>query len=140
MADTFKKYEAMMAQKRQRKAEKSKSDKGKERLLPPKLTIQRLSAHVKGRTYGEIFSHNSAFLGKMLNDTDGSSEIVTIEKFIEGSPFVKYMNNTGDIDRELPTTAVEKAEALAISLTMSANKNFCQSIHKELATDYVTPK
>ena len=82
MADTFKKYEAMMAQKRQRKAEKSKSDKGKERLLPPKLTIQRLSAHVKGRTYGktygEIFSHNSAFLGKMLNDTDGSSEIVTI--------------------------------------------------------------
>ena len=48
MADTFKKYEAMMAQKRQRKAEKSKSDKGKERLLPPKLTIQRLSAQVKG--------------------------------------------------------------------------------------------
>ena len=48
MADTFKKYETMMAQKRQRKAEKSKSNKGKERLLPPKLTIQRLSAQVKG--------------------------------------------------------------------------------------------
>ena len=48
MADTLKKYEAMMAPKRKRKAEKSKSDKGKERLLPPKLTIQTLSAQVKG--------------------------------------------------------------------------------------------
>ena len=48
----------------------------------------------------------------MLNDVDGSSEIVTIEKFIEGSPFLKHMNNTGDIDRELPTIAVDKAEAL----------------------------
>ena len=76
-------------------------------------SIAEQMARKLGKTYGEIFSYNSAFLGKMLNDTDGSSEIVTIEKFIEGSPFVKYMNNTGDIDRELPTTAVEKAEALA---------------------------
>ena len=76
-------------------------------------SIAEQMARKLGKTYGEIFSYNSAFLGKMLNDTDGSSEIVTIEKFIEGSPFVKYMNNTGGIDRELPTTAVEKAEALA---------------------------
>ena len=72
-------------------------------------SIAEQMARKLGKTYGEIFSYNSAFLGKMLNDTDGSSEIVTIEKFIEGSPFVKY------IDRELPTTAVEKAEALAHS-------------------------
>ena len=76
-------------------------------------SIAEQMARKLGKTYGEIFSYNSAFLGKMLNDTDGSSEIVTIEKFIEGSPFVKYMNNTGDIDCELPTTAVEKAEAQA---------------------------
>ena len=74
----------------------------------------------------------------MLNDTDGSSEIVTIEKFI-GSPFVKYMNNTGDIDRELPTTAVEKAEALAhFSYDVSKQKFLLVDI--QLATDYVTPK
>ena len=78
-----------------------------------KINCRTKMARKLGKTYGEIFSYNSAFLGKMLNDTDGSSEIVTIEKFIEGSPFVKYMNNTGDIDCELPTTAVEKAEALA---------------------------
>ena len=76
-------------------------------------SIAKQMARKLGKTCGEIFSYNSPFLGKMLNDTDGSPEIVTIEKFLEGSPFVKYMNNTGDIDRELPTTAVEKAEALA---------------------------
>ena len=76
-------------------------------------SIAEQMARKLGKTCGEIFSYNSAFLGKMLNDTDGSSENVTIEKFIEGLSFVKYMNNTGDIDRELPTTAVEKAEALA---------------------------
>jgi hypothetical protein len=48
MAEIFKKYEATMAEKRKRKNEKNKSNKGKERLLPPKLTIQRLSAQVKG--------------------------------------------------------------------------------------------
>ena len=48
MAKKFKQYQATMAQKRQRKAEKNKSYKGKERILPAKLTIQRLSAQVKG--------------------------------------------------------------------------------------------
>jgi hypothetical protein len=48
MAEKFKQYQATMAQKRQRKAEKNKSYKGKERILPAKLTIQRLSAQVKG--------------------------------------------------------------------------------------------
>ena len=37
-----------MARKRQRKVEKNKSCMGKERMLPTKLTIQRLSAQVKG--------------------------------------------------------------------------------------------
>ena len=72
-------------------------------------SIAEQMARKLGKMCIEIFSYNSAFLGKMLNDTDDSSEIVTIEKFIEGSPFV---NNTGDIDRELPTTAMQKAEAL----------------------------
>ena len=40
----FKKYEGMMAQKRQRNTEKQV----KHRLLPPKLTIQRKSGQVKG--------------------------------------------------------------------------------------------
>ena len=46
--DEFKKYQAMMALKRQKKTEKSKLTKGKGRLLPAKLSIQRLSAQVKG--------------------------------------------------------------------------------------------
>ena len=37
-----------MAAKRTGKTEKNKSGKGKDRLLPVKLTIQRLSAQVKG--------------------------------------------------------------------------------------------
>lgn len=48
MAEKFKQYEAVMARKRQRKVEKNKSCMGKERMLPTKLTIQRLSAQVKG--------------------------------------------------------------------------------------------
>ena len=48
MAEKFKQYEAVMARKRQRKVEKNKSCKDKERMLPTKLTIQRLSAQVKG--------------------------------------------------------------------------------------------
>jgi hypothetical protein len=43
----FKKYEAEMALKRRRKTEKS-GNKNKDRLLPSRLTIQRLSAQVKG--------------------------------------------------------------------------------------------
>ena len=76
-------------------------------------SIAEQMARKLGRKFGEMFSYNSAFLGKIQSEVDGFSEIVTIEKFIEGSPFVKYMNNTGDIDRELPPHAVEKAEALA---------------------------
>ena len=76
-------------------------------------SIAEQMARKLGKMCGDVFSYNSAFLGKMLNNVDGSSEIFTIEKLIEGSPFVKYMNNTGDIDRELPTIAVEKTEALA---------------------------
>ena len=44
----FKKYEAQMALKRQRKTEKTRVNKNKDRLLPSRLTIQRLSAQVKG--------------------------------------------------------------------------------------------
>ena len=44
----FKKYAAAMAQKRQTKVERKKLAKGKERILPTKLTIQRLAAQVKG--------------------------------------------------------------------------------------------
>ena len=46
--EEFKKYQKIMAVKRTRKAEKNKPGKGKDRLLPEKLTIQRLSAQVKG--------------------------------------------------------------------------------------------
>lgn len=46
--DEFKKYQKMMAVKRTRKTEKNRPSKGKDRLLPEKLTIQRLSAQVKG--------------------------------------------------------------------------------------------
>ena len=76
-------------------------------------SIAKQMARKLANKSGEMFSYNTAFLGKMHCEADGSLEIVTIEKFIDGSPFVKYMNNTGDIDRELPTAAVEKAEALA---------------------------
>ena len=37
-----------MALKRQRKTKRNKFDKKKDRLLPARLTIQRLAAHVKG--------------------------------------------------------------------------------------------
>ena len=43
----FKKYQAQMALKRQRKTERNKVDK-KDRLLPARLTIQRLASQVKG--------------------------------------------------------------------------------------------
>ena len=46
--EQFKKYAAAMAQKRQTKVERKKLAKGKERILPTKLTIQRLVAQVKG--------------------------------------------------------------------------------------------
>jgi hypothetical protein len=46
--DEFKKYQKIMAAKRTRKTDKNKLGKGKDRLLPEKLTIQRLSAQVKG--------------------------------------------------------------------------------------------
>ena len=46
--EQFKKYAAAMAQKRQTKVERKKLAKGKERILPTKLTIQRLAAQVKG--------------------------------------------------------------------------------------------
>lgn len=41
-------HKAQMAFKRQRKTERSKVDKKKDRLLPARLTIQRLAAQVKG--------------------------------------------------------------------------------------------
>ena len=44
----FKKYQAQMALKRQRKTERNKVDKKKDRLLPARLTIQRLASQVKG--------------------------------------------------------------------------------------------
>jgi hypothetical protein len=44
----FKKYEAEMALKRRRNTEKKGGNKNKDRLLPSRLTIQRLSAQVKG--------------------------------------------------------------------------------------------
>lgn len=44
----FKKYQAEMALKRQRKTEKKGGNKNKDRLLPARLTIQRLTAQVKG--------------------------------------------------------------------------------------------
>ena len=71
------------------------------------------------KTCSDILSYNSAFLGEMLNDVDCNSEIVAIEKFKEGSPIVKYMNNTGDIDREL----WRKLKLWPIFLTISANKS-----------------
>ena len=47
-ASEFKKYQAQMALKRQRKTEKNKVNKKKDRLLPARLTIQHLAAQVKG--------------------------------------------------------------------------------------------
>ena len=44
----FKKYQAQMALKRQGKTERNKADKKKDRLLPARLTIQRLASQVKG--------------------------------------------------------------------------------------------
>ena len=46
MADTFKKYEAIMAQKRQRKTEKKQIKQGQRKTFATK--IERLSAQVKG--------------------------------------------------------------------------------------------
>ena len=46
--EQFKKYAAAMAQKRQTKVKRKKLPKKKERILPTKLTIQRLAAQVKG--------------------------------------------------------------------------------------------
>ena len=43
--DEFKRHQKIMAAKR---AERNKPGKGKDRLVPEKLTIQRLSAQVKG--------------------------------------------------------------------------------------------
>ena len=49
MADEkeFKKYQAIMAAKRTRKTEKNKSGKGKDRLLPEKLTIHHYQRRLK---------------------------------------------------------------------------------------------
>ena len=41
-------HKVQMALKRQRKTKRNKFDKKKDRLLPARLTIQRLAAHVKG--------------------------------------------------------------------------------------------
>ncbi|CAB4030489.1 Hypothetical predicted protein, partial [Paramuricea clavata] len=46
--DEFKKNQKFMAAKRTRKTERNKLGKGKDRLVPEKLTIQRLLAQVKG--------------------------------------------------------------------------------------------
>jgi hypothetical protein len=46
--DEFKKNQKIMAAKRTRKTERNKPGKGKDRLVPEKLAIQRLSAQVKG--------------------------------------------------------------------------------------------
>jgi hypothetical protein len=46
--DEFKKNQKIMAAKRTRKTERNKPGKGKDRLVPEKLAIQRLSVQVKG--------------------------------------------------------------------------------------------
>ena len=62
--------------------------------------------------FGETFRYNEIYFGKIQVDKS-TTKSVTIEQFIEGSPFVKYMNNTGEILHDRTTIVVQKVEALA---------------------------
>ena len=65
-----------------------------------------------GSEFGETFRYNEVYFGKIQVDKN-TTESVTTEQFIEGSPFVKYMNNTGEILHDRTTIVVQKVEALA---------------------------
>ena len=65
-----------------------------------------------GSEFGETFCYNEIYFGKIQVD-ENSTENVTIEEFIKGNPFVKYMNNTGEILHERTTIVVQKVDILA---------------------------
>jgi hypothetical protein len=70
--------------------------------------------------FGEVFSYNKVFFGIVQGI---NTEVVTIEELIEGHPFIKYMNNTGEIMHDRTMPAVQKAEALAHFSYQVSQKN-----------------
>ena len=61
--------------------------------------------------FGEFFSYDSMFLGKIKSTKNEKQSFVTIEKFIEGK-FIKYVNNNGIVTANRDDVITQKAEAL----------------------------
>ena len=82
-----------------------------------------------GGEFEETFRCNEIYFGKIQVDKN-TTESVTIEQFIEGSSFVKYMNNTGEILHDRTTIVVQRVEALAhFSYQVSKGKFLLVDIH-----------
>ena len=61
--------------------------------------------------FGEVFSYDNMYLGKIKSTENENQSFVTIEKFIEGK-FIKYVNNNGIVTASKDDVIIQKAEAL----------------------------
>ena len=82
-----------------------------------------------GSEFGETFRYNEIYFGKIQVDKN-TTESVTIEQFIEGSPFVKYMNNTGRFSMIVPQLLCRRWKHLLIFHIRSAKVSFCWLTYK----------
>ena len=63
------------------------------------------------KEYGQAFSYDNIFLGKIKSLENTNQGFVTIEKYIEGS-FTKYINNNGNVTANKNDVITQKAETL----------------------------
>ena len=100
--------------------------------------ILKMSNLPKVSEFEETFRYNEIYFGKIQVDKN-TTKSVTIEQFIEGSPFVKYVNNTGRFSMVTPQLLCRRWKHLLIFHIRSA-KVSCWLTYKALATNYVTLK
>jgi hypothetical protein len=80
--------------------------------------------------FGETFTYNKTYFGKIEGLNYAFPEVVAIEQFIKGGPFVKFMNNTENIPCHCNFPVMQKAEALAhFSFYVSKEKLLLVDIH-----------
>ena len=63
------------------------------------------------KEFGEPFSYDDMYLGKIMSTDNAEQGFVTIEKYIEGK-FIKYVNNNGNVTANMKDVTTQKAEAL----------------------------
>ena len=63
------------------------------------------------KEFGQAFSYDNIYLGKIKSTENANRGFVTIEKYIEGS-FIKYVNNNGNVTANKEDVITHKAETL----------------------------